>query len=175
MDGIIQLTIRSLELCPCRLTMKAGRVIDINSSEIIDFAIDYFENNKEGRWDGRQIRNAFQSALALAELDALGTDDFMNESDHNQPVVLGKKSFETVADSYKGFTNYLKQVYGADFARRARENLWRFDAFGPPRMPNSLNTRLKISEPAMPPPRRQWAGQGYAGYDLRNPQQYYQP
>ncbi|TGJ80709.1 hypothetical protein E0Z10_g8054 [Xylaria hypoxylon] len=154
---------------------KADRAIDINSSEITDFAIDYFENNKEGRWNGRQIRNAFQSALALAELDALGTDDFLNESDHNRPVILNRKNFDTVAESYKGFTNYLKQVYGADFARRARENLWRFDAFGLPRMPNSLKTRLKIAEPAMPPPPGQWGGQSYAGYDSRNPQPYHQP
>ncbi|GAW13751.1 hypothetical protein ANO14919_031400 [Xylariales sp. No.14919] len=154
---------------------KAGRVIDINSSEIIDFAIDYFEGNKEGRWNGRQVRNAFQSALALAELDAVGTNDFMSESNNDRPVVLGRKNFETVAEAYKGFTNYPKQVYGADFARRARENLWRFDAFGSPRMPNNLNTRLKMAEPATPPPPGQWGGQRYAGYDSRNTQTYYQP
>ncbi|KAI0536997.1 hypothetical protein GGR58DRAFT_473532 [Xylaria digitata] len=153
---------------------KAGKFVDIKMSEITEFAIEYFQDNKEGRWNGRQIRNAFQSALALAELDALGSDDFSNEPEHNRPVVLGRKNFETVADAYKGFTNYLKQVYGADFARRARENLWRFDAFGSPKMPNSLNTRLKIVEPSMPPP-GQWVGQGYPGHDTRNPQPYYQP
>ncbi|KAI0544995.1 hypothetical protein F4679DRAFT_562689 [Xylaria curta] len=158
---------------------EAGRVIDIDTLEITAFAIEYFENNKEGRWNGRQIRNAFQSALALAELDALGKDDFLGEFDHNRPVVLGRKSFDTVADAYKGFTSYLKQVYGADFARRARENLWRFDAFGTPRMPNSLSTRLKINEPAMPPPppppSGQWQGQLHAGYDPRYQQPYYPP
>ncbi|KAI8951156.1 P-loop containing nucleoside triphosphate hydrolase protein [Xylaria longipes] len=155
--------------------IKAGRVINIDTPEITEFAIDYFENNKEGRWNGRQIRNAFQSALALAELDALGTDDFLDESEHNRPIILGRKSFNTVAEAYKGFTSYLKQVYGADFARRARENLWRFDAFGSPRMPNSLSTRLKVAEPAMPPPPGQWPGQSHAGYDPRNPQPYYAP
>ncbi|KAI0439890.1 hypothetical protein F4803DRAFT_21152 [Xylaria telfairii] len=154
---------------------EAGRVIDIDTSDITEFAIDYFENNKEGRWNGRQIRNAFQSALALAELDALGTDDVLNESEHNKPVNLGRKSFDTVAEAYKGFTSYLKQVYGADFARRARENLWRFDAFGFPRMPNNLNTRLKVAEPIIPPHQGQWPGQGFPGYDPRNPQPYYPP
>ncbi|KAI0911073.1 P-loop containing nucleoside triphosphate hydrolase protein [Ustulina deusta] len=154
---------------------NAGRVIEIKVPEITGFAIDYFENNKEGRWNGRQIRNAFQSALALAELDALGTDDFLAESDHNRPIALGRKSFDTVAEAYKGFTNYVKQVYGADFARRARENLWRFDAFGAPRMPNNLNTRLKIVEPAMPPATGQWTEQGHPGYGPRNPQTYYPP
>ncbi|KAJ2984565.1 hypothetical protein NUW58_g5996 [Xylaria curta] len=88
---------------------EAGRVIDIDTAEITEFAIDYFENNREGRWNGRQIRNAFQSALALAELDASGTDDFLDESDNNRPVVLGRKSFDTVAKAYKGFIDYLKQ------------------------------------------------------------------
>lgn len=158
---------------------KTGRTININTSEITEFAIDYFENNKEGRWNGRQIRNAFQSALALAELDAWGTDDSLDEANQDCPVVLGRKRFDTVAESYKGFTSYLKQVYGADFARRARENLWRFDAFGAPRMPNNLNTRLKVTEPtvppAAPPATGHWSGPGYAGYAPGYPQPYYPP
>ncbi|KAI1194337.1 hypothetical protein F5X97DRAFT_311338 [Nemania serpens] len=153
----------------------AGRDINIDTAEITEFAIDYFDSNQEGRWNGRQIRNAFQSALALAELDALGTDDFLNESDHNRPVLLGRKSFDTVATAYQNFTSYLRQVYGADFARRARENLWRFDGFGSPRLPNSLNMRLRTSEPAMPPPTAQRPPQSYAGYDRRNPQTHYPP
>ncbi|KAI1119106.1 hypothetical protein F5Y14DRAFT_460404 [Nemania sp. NC0429] len=155
---------------------KAGRDITVDTPEITEFAIDYFENNKEGRWNGRQIRNAFQSALALAELDALETDDFLDDADHNRPIVLGRKNFDTVAEAHKGFTSYLKQVYGADFARRARENLWRFDAFGSPRIPNSLTTRLRTAETAMPPPSpAQWPSQSFAGYDPRYPQPYYPP
>ncbi|KAI1153836.1 P-loop containing nucleoside triphosphate hydrolase protein [Nemania diffusa] len=149
---------------------EAQRVITIDIPEITEFAIDYFENNKGGRWNRRQIRNAFQSALALAELDALGTGDFLNESDHNKPVVLGRKSFDTVAESYKGFTDYLKQVYGADFARRARENFWRFDAFGSPRMPNSLSTRLKFPSP---PPPKQRPKQSQARFSPKSSQPYY--
>ncbi|KAI1126647.1 P-loop containing nucleoside triphosphate hydrolase protein [Nemania abortiva] len=155
---------------------KAGRTININISEITHFAIEYFDNNKEGRWNGRQIRNAFQSALALAELDAWGTNDSFDDPSQDHPVVLGRKSFDTVAEYYKGFTSYLKQVYGADFARRARENLWRFDAFGAPRMPNNLNTRLKVAEPAVPlQAAGQWPAQGYPGYDPRFGPPYYPP
>ncbi|KAJ3578818.1 hypothetical protein NPX13_g1739 [Xylaria arbuscula] len=158
---------------------KSGRTIDINKSEITEFAIDYFENNKDGRWNGRQIRNAFQSALALAELDAWGTDDSLDDINHDRPVVLGRKRFDTVAESYKGFTSYLKQVYGADFARRARENLWRFDAFGVPKAANNLNTRLKVTDPtaplAIPPTAGQWPAQAYPGYDPRYAQAYYPP
>ncbi|KAK6203698.1 hypothetical protein LQW54_008904 [Pestalotiopsis sp. IQ-011] len=155
-----------------------GRLIDIKVSEITDFALDYFDNNKEGRWNGRQIRNAFQSAVALAELDASGTDDLFSEVDHGQPVILGKKSFDTVAKVYKSFLTYLKQVYGADYARRARENLWRFDAFGAPRIPNALTTRLAVADPPPPPrgaePPR--AGQyQQPWYDYREPSHPYPP
>ncbi|KAI0149437.1 hypothetical protein BJ166DRAFT_63490 [Pestalotiopsis sp. NC0098] len=156
-----------------------GRLLDIRVSEITDFALDYFDNNKEGRWNGRQIRNAFQSAVALAELDASGTDDIFSEVDHGQPVVLGKKSFDTVAHVYKSFLAYLKQVYGADYARRARENLWRFDAFGAPRIPNALTTRLAMADPAPPPrgpePPRTGQSQQPSWYDYREPSHPYAP
>ncbi|KAK8055023.1 hypothetical protein PG993_000250 [Apiospora rasikravindrae] len=170
---------------------KNNREVEIKESEITQFALDYFENNKDGRWNGRQIRNAFQSALALAELDALGTDDLLDDTDHGRTVVLGKKNFETVAHAYRGFLDYMKQVYGADFARRARENLWRYDAFGLPKFPNALTTRLKVAEPGPPemsqpraPPGPQpWAAPAgpqppQAGYGYREPQpstSYYQP
>ncbi|KAK8140099.1 hypothetical protein PG984_000165 [Apiospora sp. TS-2023a] len=168
---------------------KNNRKLEINQPEITQFAMDYFDANKDGRWNGRQIRNAFQSALALAELDALGTDDLLDESDHGRTVVLGKKNFETVAHAYRSFLNYLKQVYGADSARRARENMWRFDAYGMPKMPNALTTRLKVAEPGPPtmtPPRappgaQPWTPAGpppsQAGYGYREPQPstYYPP
>ncbi|KAI4593320.1 hypothetical protein KJ359_009851 [Pestalotiopsis sp. 9143b] len=157
---------------------KNGRPVDIRVSEITEFALDYFDNNKEGRWNGRQIRNAFQSAVALAELDASGTDDLFSEVDHGHPVVLGKKSFDTVAKVYKSFLAYLKQVYGADYARRARENLWRFDAFGAPRMPNALTTRLAVSDPAQHPrgPEPPRTGQyREPWYDQREPSRSYPP
>ncbi|KAK8035739.1 hypothetical protein PG991_001812 [Apiospora marii] len=63
---------------------KNNRKLEINQPEITQFAMDYFDANKDGRWNGRQIRNAFQSALALAELDALGTDDLLDEADHDR-------------------------------------------------------------------------------------------
>lgn len=143
---------------------KDKRSIDIKVSEITEFALDYFDKNEQGRWNGRQIRNAFQSALALAELDALGTDDIFDDAvDQNRLVTLRKSHFEVVAAAYKGFIDYLKQVYGADFARRARENLWRYDTFGITKMPNALTTRLRVAEPAPPP--EAWPPQSHGGYN----------
>lgn len=144
---------------------KEKRLIKIEVPEITEFALDYFDKNDQGRWNGRQIRNAFQSALALAELDALGTDDMFDDAvDQNRLVTLRKSHFEVVAAAYKGFIDYLKQVYGADFARRARENLWRYDTFGIAKMPNALTTRLRVAEPAPPAP-EPWPPQTHASYN----------
>ncbi|EMR61973.1 putative aaa family atpase protein [Eutypa lata UCREL1] len=131
---------------------KNQKRIDIKESEISKFALDYFDENKQGRWNGRQIRNAFQTALALAELEAHGTDDVSNENDQEQLVTLRRSNFEVVAKAYKSFTEYLNQTYGVDSARRARENLWRSDTFGtPPRTSNPLTTRLKVEDPRQAP------------------------
>lgn len=126
---------------------KRQKPIDIHESEITKFALDYFDENKQGRWNGRQIRNAFQTALALAELDAHGENEEMNDDGEDKLVKLGRSHFDTVAAAYKGFIEYLQQTYGADFARRARENLWRADTFGLPRAPNPLTTRFREVDP----------------------------
>lgn len=157
---------------------KNSRKVEIKVDEITQFALDHFDQNKDRRWNGRQIRNAFQSALALAELDALGTDNLLDDTDHGSTVVLGKKNFETVGDTYKGFVNYMKEVYGADFARRARENLWRYDAYGMPNAPNALTTRLRIADPVPPrapfdPGPQTWVPvgpQSQVGHGYREPQ-----
>jgi ATP-dependent Clp protease ATP-binding subunit ClpA len=49
---------------------EKGRRIKIEEDEIIENVGEYFRNNEEARWNGRQIRNACQTALALAEFDA---------------------------------------------------------------------------------------------------------
>lgn len=133
--------------------------IEIHESEITKFALDYFDENKQGRWNGRQIRNAFQTALALAELEAHGENDESDEPGEDKLVKLGRSHFDTVAAAYKGFIEYLNQTYGADFARRARENLWRSDTFGLPRAPNALTTRFRgeDSRPTYDP----WKGPQY--------------
>lgn len=54
---------------------KRQKPIDIHESDITKFELDCFDENKQGWWNGRQIQNAFQTALALAELEAHGEDD----------------------------------------------------------------------------------------------------
>lgn len=150
-----------------------SRKVDIRESEITKFALDYYDNNStQGRWNGRQIRNAFQSAIALAELEAHEQHDGTPDSGRDQLVTLRGKHFEVVAAAYKGFTDYLNQTYGADFARRARENLWRSDTFGIAKVPNALTTRLKVADPRPVPepwPQPSYAGYGFSGGAQQHP------
>lgn len=165
-----------------------SRQIDIDLSEITQFAMDYFDNNRQGRWNGRQIRNAFQSALAMAEFEALDTDgvkDDQNDVSSGREAVktvkLGKKHFEEVAKAYKGFVEYLNKVHGAGSSRRARENMWRFDDDdeSAPKRPTALTQRLKFTgDPMQQPPRNVdpsfGPSQHYRGYGPghENPSNY---
>lgn len=73
-------------------------------------------------WNGRQIRNAFQTAIALAEYDAHQAQIKYDLSECPKPA-LRVAQFEKVAEASKHFDEYLKKTAGleADLAREARE------------------------------------------------------
>ncbi|KAF7538198.1 hypothetical protein G7054_g3188 [Neopestalotiopsis clavispora] len=100
---------------------KKNRVINIERDEIIDFARD---NSEQTKWNGRQIRNACQTALALAEYDAQGGsyDQLLKPDREDAPVELKVNHFEKVQKAYMEFTDYIEDVYGTNTARRAKEH-----------------------------------------------------
>ncbi|TGO30949.1 hypothetical protein BPAE_0002g00400 [Botrytis paeoniae] len=79
-----------------------NRKLTFDDSAIINFAEIHFDNHEHARWNGRQIRNASQTALALAEFDALN------------------KSFSIELNNT--FSEYLGDVFGTDGDKRAEEN-----------------------------------------------------
>ncbi|KAK5659704.1 hypothetical protein OQA88_915 [Cercophora sp. LCS_1] len=103
------------------------REIKIERGKILDFAWDYFANRADRKWNGRQIRNACQTALALAESHAQGGK--YERVEHADAVVhLQADDLETVAAAYLQFMHYLDKVHGMDseklaklYALRARE------------------------------------------------------
>ncbi|ROV87890.1 hypothetical protein VMCG_10295 [Cytospora schulzeri] len=78
----------------------------------------YWKLNYEAlRWNGRQIRNAFQTAMALAEYDARGS---------GKAPVITAKHFDTIANASADFAKYVTEVHGADadqIAMRDRNRL----------------------------------------------------
>ncbi|KAM0309925.1 hypothetical protein ACHAO8_008607 [Botrytis cinerea] len=115
--------------------VKRNRDFEIDGASIGAFAKSYFDGNREGRWNGRQIRNAFQTALALAEYDAQGDGDAVSLTDNtNKKVILKGSHFEIVSEAYLGFANYLKEVnHGVGVAKRALDRSYRDDDFGEPK------------------------------------------
>jgi hypothetical protein len=102
---------------------KHGRNIIFDASSVSDFADQHYELYKHSRWNGRQIRNACQTALALAEYDAQG-ESLDNDSEMNKDVVvrLELKYFKIVQKAYLAFGKYLGDIQGTKGDRRAYDN-----------------------------------------------------
>ncbi|KAI0874099.1 hypothetical protein GGS24DRAFT_501119 [Hypoxylon argillaceum] len=115
----------------------------IKDKEILKFARRHFRQNEKeglGTWNGRQIRNAFQAAIALVEYDS------QQRKEGEPRPTLGEAQFNIVADSSREFDRYLVSTLGAGDSDIARQEQWRFDRFGNPEpkqpvMPQSYTSR----------------------------------
>ena len=97
-----------------------------DGKKILRFARSHYEEHRDRDktevWNGRQIRNAFQTAIAIAEYEAKNDDD-------DRPQ-LTKDHFKQVAKASEGFDRYLKSVYNSQtVASVAKANLERNDEF----------------------------------------------
>lgn len=99
---------------------RQGRRIEIDKFGIGSFASDHFVHHSHARWNGRQIRNACQTALALAEFEAQG-NSHKTILEPDAIVKLTVEHFNTVRNAYLEFTKYMTDLYGSNAARRAKE------------------------------------------------------
>ncbi|KAI1479212.1 hypothetical protein F4774DRAFT_138082 [Daldinia eschscholtzii] len=67
-------------------------------------------------WNGREIRNAFQTAVALAEYRF---SQKANKSKQDLGPTLDQKDFEQVCDMTRQFKQYLTDIHGIDEEERA--------------------------------------------------------
>ncbi|RYP92923.1 hypothetical protein DL770_000973 [Monosporascus sp. CRB-9-2] len=108
----------NLDLINERFKSK-DRKIEIKEDEILKFAQEYFETRHGEKWNGRQIRNACQTALALAEFRAQGGS--YKRVEHVDAVVeLQVEDLKTVSKAYLQFIQYLNDVRGNDVDRWAK-------------------------------------------------------
>ena len=97
---------------------------------ILKFASKHYRElaQSETTWNGRQIRNAFQTAIALAEWDA-----HQGQVKYKSPVPLKPRlepeHFEKVAKASKHFDAYLKETQAGTIADLAMQNKERRDDF----------------------------------------------
>ncbi|KAJ4416164.1 hypothetical protein N0V82_006924 [Gnomoniopsis sp. IMI 355080] len=97
--------------------------IKIDEDEIISAAMKHWREHTDARWNGRQIRNACQTALALAENEAQPKGQKYSISGKSTTKVhLTLVHLKVVSDAYLDFTKYLKAVHGADAEGRAKES-----------------------------------------------------
>lgn len=97
--------------------------VKIAEDEIITAAQKHWREHKDARWNGRQIRNACQTALALAEFDAQPKGKKYDIKEKSTAKVHLKLShLEIVSNAYLEFTDYLKAVHGTDADGRAKES-----------------------------------------------------
>jgi hypothetical protein len=100
---------------------RRGLKIDVDEEGILKFAAKYWSKHEKMRWNGRQIRNACQTALALAEYDALDAKTAVRrEVDTTAKVHLTVGHLKIVSKPYLEFLKYLKDVHGRDAERRAK-------------------------------------------------------
>jgi hypothetical protein len=108
--------------------------IDFDRDELLEFAKSHFKRHERHRttWNGRQIRNGFQTALALAHYDRIKklskegiTPDQAAESGKKKwmKVKLTKKHFSDIARTANDFENYLAGLRGLDAANAVDEGL----------------------------------------------------
>ncbi|KAK6062648.1 AAA family ATPase, partial [Seiridium cupressi] len=90
----------------------------------------------------RQIRNACLAALSLAEFEAQG-GDYEENVDTKKVVNLEVKHFQKVTESYLGFMDCMRNIYGVDDHERAKENFLRAQPRDEQQgtRPNPLTTR----------------------------------
>lgn len=94
---------------------RSGRAIYVNREQIEQFARDHWRDSGESRrWNGRQIRNAFQTAIALAEYDfhaECKRREEIGETPLKKPS-LEPRHFKSVAQTSAEFGDYLQSVMG---------------------------------------------------------------
>ncbi|KAI4608845.1 hypothetical protein J4E83_008884 [Alternaria metachromatica] len=102
--------------------------VTINGDEIIKFAKKHWKDSKDSkraRWNGRQIRNAFHTAVAMAEFRARtqkGGAGYDNGKDVE--ISVGRVEFEKIASTAREFDTYMTETMGSTYEAKAdREGL----------------------------------------------------
>lgn len=111
-----------------RVKAQRGDALRIKDEEIKDFAKAHYKNlEPHVRWNGRQIRNAFHIAVALAENEA-GRKSSAKGEGKKKPT-LRERHFRMVENASTKFDDYLTSVLGMGQSQRARQKEYRQDTW----------------------------------------------
>ncbi|KAH5013646.1 hypothetical protein HBI75_193830 [Parastagonospora nodorum] len=103
-----------------KLDSEGRKNVTVASSEIKKFAKTHWEENPKARWNGRQIRNAFHTAVAMAEFQAREKETGEGyDADKDVKITIGREQFEKIAKTAKEFDNYMTETMGDTYDGKA--------------------------------------------------------
>ncbi|KAI0531663.1 hypothetical protein GGR58DRAFT_492849 [Xylaria digitata] len=120
-----------------------GRKLFVDIFDLVDYAKIYYNDHPQARWNGRQIRNACQTAAAFAEFEAQGKS-VKGLIDRESMVVIGVKHLRSVASAHLEFAKYLSGLYDADGSEGSTRSYLRPDAFQPSNVLASNSGQARI-------------------------------
>ncbi|KAI1736125.1 hypothetical protein F4680DRAFT_469399 [Xylaria scruposa] len=115
--------------------------IVFDKQDLLAFATKHFRSQvkEDATWNGRQIRNAFQTAIALGNYDrckrlkeeGITEADALTSSDpRHRTIKLTRAKFAKIAKSAREFEKYMQVVQGGSGSSLASENNFRRDSYG---------------------------------------------
>ncbi|KAI1116627.1 hypothetical protein F5Y14DRAFT_448786 [Nemania sp. NC0429] len=128
--------------------IKQPRLV-IDSQSIRHYAewhYDINESSPEQRWNGRQIRNAFQVAYSLAQFN-INSAGGSQGNEAGDRLILDWYQFDMVAKAVEKFENYLYHATDGTDGDRARKAAIRNDKY---------DHRMTPQKPDYNPTSRQW-------------------
>ncbi|KAI0514731.1 P-loop containing nucleoside triphosphate hydrolase protein [Xylaria bambusicola] len=101
-----------------KLSKERGNSMRLNLN-----AKEYIRGNEMRalKWNGREIRNAFQTAVSLAEYDA--------EKGEDGKIMITDDHLRAVVELSRDFKEYLGELHRGDEAKRAERNYERLDSY----------------------------------------------
>ena len=162
-----------------RLKAKRARrneQMKIDEDRLFGYAKQHFDDNviKKTQWNGRQIRNAFQTATALAEYEAFqALKDAGPEAERMVPELM-VKHFDIVATASSEFDKYLFELRGITDSHRAWMDNERADQYKSNKRPMPRREQQPPPGYGGPAPMQIPQGQKGGGYQQRysRPQSY---
>ncbi|KAI4707153.1 hypothetical protein J4E89_008092 [Alternaria sp. Ai002NY15] len=93
---------------------SSGRTnVTVDAEGIEKFAKKHWKENKQARWNGRQIRNAFHTAVAMAEFGVRSRNASADYDDGKDvKISVGRTEFEKIANTAKEFGVYMTETMG---------------------------------------------------------------
>ncbi|KAI1417811.1 hypothetical protein F5Y13DRAFT_62730 [Hypoxylon sp. FL1857] len=114
--------------------------IEFDRNELMEFAEEHYQkyHKKNSTWNGRQIRNAFQTAIALGQYERTSkikrkgfTEEEALASGKKKwrVIQLTRKNLETIAETAQDFDKYMKSVHRFPDVEIAKADQLRDDDF----------------------------------------------